>query len=124
VSRPTNAALLSALVVPGAGHLYLKHFSRGIALVAISLACLGVLADRALQQASTLLGRLTSGDAAADPAQLADLIAQASNSPGSPAVTAASLVLAVCWAIGIVDAYRIARNQQKLNAPPRRPVKP
>ncbi|MHB1091386.1 hypothetical protein [Thiobacillus sp.] len=123
MSRSTTAVLLSALVLPGVGHLYLKHYSRGVALIAISLACLWILIDQALQQTSILLGRLASEGGAVDPGQLGDLVTQPSNGPGGLALTVASLVLVGCWVIGIADIYRIARNQQKLNVPPPRPAR-
>lgn len=110
MSRSTNAVLLSALVLPGAGHLYLKHVWRGIALIAISLACLWVLADRAMQQASAVLERLESEGGALDAGQLSDLVAQAANGAGGPATTVVTLVLASCWLVGIVDAYRLGKE--------------
>jgi hypothetical protein len=122
MSRSTNAVLISAFVLPGAGHLYLKHYLRGIALIVASLACLGVSVDRAMQQASIVLEKLASEGDTVDPGQLADLVAQASNGPGSHAVTVAMLGLAGCWVIGIVDAYRLARNRQGRNVPPRNPA--
>jgi len=122
MSRSTNAVLMSAFVLPGAGHLYLKHYLRGIALIVASLACLGVSVDRAMQQASIVLEKLASEGDTVDPGQLADLVAQASNGQGSHAVTVAMLGLAGCWVIGIVDAYRLARNRQGRNVPPRNPA--
>lgn len=123
MSRSTTALLLSVLVLPGAGHLYLKRYPRGIALIVISLACLWAFVDRAMQQASIVLDRLASEGGAVDVGWLSDLVTQTSNGRGSLVVTAASLVLAGCWVIGIVDAYRIARKQQNRNAllrtPPR-----
>jgi Zn-dependent protease with chaperone function len=92
------------------GHLYLKHVRRGVALMVISLACLGIMADRAMQHASTLLGKLESQGGAIDAGQLPDLLTQMSNSPASPLVTIASLVLAGCWLAGIVDAYRLGNS--------------
>ncbi|MBI3432423.1 MAG: hypothetical protein HY018_09465 [Hydrogenophilales bacterium] len=109
MSRSTNAVLLSALVLPGAGHLYLKHYPRGAVLIVSSLACLGVLVERAVQQASIVLDKLASEGDMVDPGRLADLVAQTSNGPGSLVVTVASLVLAGCWVIGIVDAYRLGK---------------
>ena len=117
MSRSTNAVLLSALVLPGAGHLYLKHYPRGIALIVTSLACLGVLVERAVQQASIVLEKLASEGDAVDPGRLADVVAQASNGPGSLVVTVASLVLAGCWVTAIVDAYRLGKGQQGNKAP-------
>jgi hypothetical protein len=121
MSRSTTAVLLSALVLPGAGHLYLKHYPRGIALIAISLACLWIFMDRAMQQASIVLDQVASEVGAVDVGQLSNLVTQTSNGPDSLVVTVASLVLAGCWVIGIVDAYRIARNQQNRNALSRTP---
>jgi len=121
MSRSTTAVLLSALVLPGAGHLYLKHYPRGIALIAISLACLWIFVDRAMQQASIILDQVASEGGAVDVGRLSGLVTQTSNGPGSLVVTAASLVLAGCWVIGVVDAYRIARNQQNRNALSRTP---
>ena len=122
MNRSTNAVLLSALVLPGAGHLYLKHYPRGIALIMTSLVCLGVLAGRAVQQASIILGKLASEGDAVDPGRLADLVAQSSNGPGSLVVTLASLVLAGCWVAGVVDAYRLGKKQRGLSASPPNPA--
>src|SRR3569832_1344185 len=102
MSRSTTAVLLSALVLPGAGHLYLKHNPRGLALNAISLECLWVFVDRAKQQASLVLDQLASEGAAVDVGRLSLLVTQTSYGPGILVVTVASLVLAGCWAIGIV----------------------
>lgn len=108
MSRSTNAVLLSALVLPGAGHLYLKHFRRGIALIAISLVCLWIIVDGAMQQASIVLERLESEGGAIDAGQLSTL---ASNSSGSSVVTVATWVLAGCWLVGVVDAYLLGKKQ-------------
>ncbi len=108
MSRSTTAVLLSALVLPGAGHLYLKHFPRGIALIAISLACLWIIVKNAMQQASLVLDKIASEGIVPDASQLSDLVAQSSNGSGS---STATLVLAGCWLIGIVDAYRLGKKQ-------------
>ena len=109
MSRSTNAVLLSALVLPGAGHLYLRHFWRGMALIAISLACLWIFVDRVMRQASTVLEKLESEGGALDSGQLSDLVSQTSNTSGSTVVTVATLVLAGCWVVGVVDAYRLGK---------------
>jgi hypothetical protein len=109
MSRSTNAVLLSALVLPGAGQIYLKHYRRGIVLVAISLVCLWVIVEKTLQQAASVIERLTTEGGVPDAGQIADLVTQTSN--GS--VTLAGVVLAACWLVGIVDAYRLGRKQDE-----------
>ena len=111
MSRSTNAVLLSALVLPGAGHLYLKHWRRGCVLIAISLACLWIIVDSAMQQASRVIEKLESEGSALDADQLSALVAQ-SNGSDSPVVTVAALVLAGCWVVGIADAYRLGKKDQ------------
>ena len=106
MSRSTTAVVLSALVLPGAGQLYLKHYWRGIVLIGVSLICLWFIVERAMQQASAVLVKLESEGGALDAGQLSDLISQTSNSSGS---SAATLVLAGCWLFGIVDAYRLGK---------------
>jgi len=109
MSRSTNAVLLSALVLPGAGHLYLKHFGRGIALIAISLACLWIFVDRVMQQVSTVLEKLESDGGALDAGQISALVSQTSTGSGNTVVTVATLVLAGCWVVGVVDTYRLGK---------------
>lgn len=110
MKRSTTAVLWSALVLPGAGHLYLKRFRRGIALMAISLACLWIIGDSVMQQASVVLDRLGSEGGALDAGQISDLVTQASSSSGSTAATVATFVLAGCWLIGMIDAYRLGKG--------------
>lgn len=108
--RSTIAALLSALVIPGAGHLYLRQFRSGIALIALSLACLWIVLDRALQEASAVMEKIQANGGIVAPAQLPDLVAQVSNSSDSAFTTLATVVLVVCWVFGIVDAWRLGRR--------------
>lgn len=108
MSRSTTAVLLSALVFPGVGHLYLKHFPRGIALLAASLVCLGAIINRAMQQASLVLDQIDLEGGAFDPVQISELASQASNSSGS---SIATFVLAGCWLVGMIDAYRLGKKQ-------------
>lgn len=117
MSRSTNAVLLSALVLPGAGQLYLKRYGRGFALIGLSLLCLSILVDRSMQLASTVLDQIAAERGAIDPGQITELVAQASNASGSPLATIASLGLASCWLVGIVDAYRLGRHEAQTALP-------
>lgn len=110
MSKTATAVLLSALVLPGAGHLYLKHSRRGMVLIAISLVCLWFIVDGVMRQVSLVLGQLDVEGGALDASRISELAAQASNGPENSAAAVATLVLIVCWLIGMADAYRIGKK--------------
>ena len=95
MSRSTNAMLLSALVMPGAGQLYLKHVLRGMVLIVVSLVCLWLIGERMWQQASL------------DMSHIPELVAQ---TPGSSAGSTATFVLIGCWLGGLIDTYWLCKK--------------
>ena len=110
MSKTAIAVMLSALVLPGAGHLYLKRFVPGFVLIAASLISLGVVVNGIMQQTQVVLEQIESEGVIPDATQMMDMAAQASN--GSGDVTAL-LVLAVCWLAGIVDAWRLGKKRDR-----------
>jgi TM2 domain-containing membrane protein YozV len=108
MKSPTVAVLLSGLVFPGAGHFYLKRPLRGALLLIISLVCLWSIVSQATQQATTVLEQFELSGGGAD--QIASLVTQSLNQSNSASGALASLVLAGCWVIGMVDAYRLAKK--------------
>lgn len=116
MSRSTKAVLLSALVLPGLGQLYLKHPWRGFILIALSLVCLGIIVNGAMQQAAVVLTQLESGAITPDVDQINTLLNQASSPTDSSAVTLATWGLAVGWLAGVIDAYRLGKQQDAQKA--------
>lgn len=99
--------LLSALVLPGAGQVYLKHVLRGMVLIVVSLVCVWIIGDSMLQQASVVLDQLQSGEAALDAGHLAELVAQ---TPSSSASGTATWVLIGCWLVGLIDTCWLGKK--------------
>ena len=110
MSRATTAVVLSALVLPGAGQIYLKHYWRGLALAGISLVCLWFIIVNAMHQASVIMAQIESGGSVPDAMQIASMAEQASTASSGMTVTVAMLVLVVCWVASIVDVYRLAKR--------------
>lgn len=108
--RSTTALLLSALVLPGAGHFYLKHAGRGAALMAISLICLWQIVTQVMQQASAVFDQALTSGGAIDIGHVTDLANQASTVSGGVS-TLATLGLTVCWVAGMIDSYRLGKRQ-------------
>lgn len=117
MSRSTTAVVLSALILPGAGQLYLKHTRRGLAFIGVSLVCLWFILTQAIQQASAVLGQLESQGGALDAADIAGLVSQSQGGAGSTAASVAVWVLVVCWVASIVDAHRLGKREASRTAP-------
>lgn len=109
MSRFTTAMLLSAFVLPGAGQLYLKRVLRGMVLIVVSLVCLWIIGESVVQQATTVLDQLQTGDQALDPNHIAALVAQ---TRGSAESGIATYVLIGCWLGGMMDTYWLGKKSR------------
>jgi hypothetical protein len=107
MSRPLTAALLSALVFPGAGHIYLKRKGRALLFIVPTLVAVAAFVSAAMEQASALAGQILSGALPADPAALAARLEQQGD---SALANAAAVVMVVCWLCAIADAWLLARR--------------
>ena len=107
MKRSTRAVLLSGLVFPGLGHIFLKQYLRGSILVLIALATASVIIRFAIQQAQVIVDGVVSGDISVDAGAMTELLSSASSGSDSTAVTVSTIIFGACWLIGIVDSYRV-----------------
>ena len=112
-----KAALFSALLYPGSGHLLLKHYPMGILLAGTATGCLGVLLARTLAIAGTISDRILSGEIPLDILRIISEIATLTAASGSTTATIATWLLVVSWLAGTADAFRLGRlRDQAANA--------
>jgi hypothetical protein len=112
VKKSTKAVLLSALIFPGLGHLYLKRFLAGLLLLGGAAAMLYYLASVTITRALAVVEQIQTAGGPLDIDGIAELVQRQAQAGGNSATTAASLALLVIWLVGIVDSYRSARRQQ------------
>lgn len=110
MSKSMKAALLSALVFPGLGHIYLKRYLPGLLLAGIALAALVVVISATLDTALQLSDAILRGDIAPDVTAITESLASQPAGADALRLNGAYAVLAVAWLIGIVDAYRAGRK--------------
>lgn len=110
MKKSVTAALISGLVFPGIGHLYLKHYRNGCLLLLVATLALVELISVALRQAQAIADKVLSGEIALDPAAISAQVEATERSAATPLHSIAYAVLIVCWSIGIVDAYRLGRK--------------
>jgi acid phosphatase family membrane protein YuiD len=106
-----KGALLSGLVFPGLGQIALKRYWRGFALMLAVMAGLYIMIVTALQQAYIILDRIEAEGGMPDSDTISQAAAQAAAASDSPMITAVSVLIIVCWIVGIVDAWRIGKQK-------------
>lgn len=106
MNRSVKAALISALVFPGAGHFYLKRGARACLFLVPTLASVVVFLNDAMEQATEIAGQIMAGTMSADPVAMAARLEQQG---GSTLATVAATVMIVCWIGATVDAYLLGR---------------
>jgi hypothetical protein len=112
VKYSVKAALLSGLVFPGVGHLYLKRYLRGALLAAGAAALSYFMISVALNSAFDIAGKIEGGDVPLNVESISQLVSK--ESQGSEDSTdIASMALLALWLIGIVDSYREGRARDK-----------
>lgn len=114
VKRSTKAVLWSALVFPGAGHIYLKRYLRGALLVAASAQLVYSIVSGILTIAYHIAGQVQSGAVPPTVDAITKLVSQQSIGT-QQSLNIASMVLLVLWVIGMADAYWCGRSRQETN---------
>lgn len=113
MKKSSKAALLSGLVFPGIGHIFLREYIRGSALVALSLAALSVVVTKAYQHAMLVVDQIVSGDVSMEAGAIAQAVSNSTNAADSLVENAAVIVLVACWLAGIIDCYRLGAMQEE-----------
>ena len=107
-----KAALLSALVFPGAGHLLLKKYPAAAALATAASMGAYLLITQAFDIALTISAKIQNGEIPLDPVQIITAINQHTSIAQSQTASIATWVIIIAWVIGIVDAYRLGDREQ------------
>jgi hypothetical protein len=106
--RAVNAALLSAFVFPGVGHLYLRRRARALVFLLPSALAVIWFVGYIARQASAMADQLLAGTLTPDPTAIAARL-QAQGG-GSAIGTVCGLVFLACWVGSTVDSFVLARG--------------
>lgn len=108
-----KAALLSAFVFPGVGHIYLKRYIPGVALVGVSLAGIYYSISKTVERSLQIVEKIQSGDVPLDVMAITELVSKQPTGTEAQLLDIATTVILICWLIGIIDSYRVGRGQDK-----------
>ncbi len=111
MNNSLKGAFLSGLIFPGLGQIVLKHYKRGVVIMFTVLAGMSVVVAKAVQHALTILEKIESEGGAISMSTISNAATQASITSGNLMFNLISLLVILCWIIGVVDAYRIGKRK-------------
>ncbi len=115
-----KAALLSALVLPGAGHMVLKRYFSGVVFALISLVALIVIVAKIIKLSSVIVAKINSGALDESSNGLIGIILNSMVEANTGVMNTAFLIYIVVWMLSILDAYRVGdlvdKKQDKQNS--------
>jgi TM2 domain-containing membrane protein YozV len=113
-----KAALLSALVFPGVGQMYLKRYVRGLIPMVLTLIGLGVWIAQATVGALQELEKMQSQGGLVDLNAVANR-AVASSASGDWYSPLIMPMIVVCWLFSVIDAYMLGKGKEPPTTPNR-----
>ena len=114
MTKAVKGALLSGLVLPGLGQIVLKQYRRGVVLMLTVLVGIAVIIVKAVQQAVKIFDSLVSTGDVIDADAISLAVSQSTALSDSVFFNLLQIVIVICWIYGIIDAYKIGK-QQDLN---------
>ncbi len=111
-----KAALFSAFVFPGSGHLLLKKYVHGAVLTSITVLCVWALASTALEMAQEISLKIQSGEIPLDVTRITDEVSKQASTGDTWLADNATYILLICWLVGIIDSYRLGRLQDNIDS--------
>lgn len=111
MKRSVVATLLSGLVFPGAGQIYLGHRRRGWAIVLAVLGALCYFVYQAMGPVLALATEIEEGRLELDPVLIAArLHEQSQGQLDNPMLTLAAVLIIGCWIGSCIDAFILGRR--------------
>jgi len=111
MDNATRAALLSALVFPGAGQIYLKKYKRGIAIIIPVSICLFAICFRIISIAFSLIKKMPVEKGKATFAVVLKLVTAAVQELNLFYLTMMALLIIALWIFSTIDAYLLGKKQ-------------
>ena len=109
MDRSVKAAMLSGLVFPGLGQLFLKRPLRALAFLAPALAAAVYFSSAVMGPLFAMADEIVSGSMTLDPFLIQQRVEQSHIDTGM--MNFAALVMVVAWVASTIDAWLLGRAQ-------------
>ncbi len=115
MKHATKAALISGLIFPGTGHLYLKKYIPGAVLLIAAFFCAYLITIEAIESAQQIVNKIQSSSGQADINALLKMVEKQQAENSSYLSDLPTTLFAIFWLVGVIDAYRLGRAQDKID---------
>jgi len=113
MKKSIKAALLSAFVLPGAGHFFLKNYVMGSILAIAAVAGLYSIIVSTIEKALKIAEQIQTSGTPLSTEEISALVSQQVLHSEAQQMNMALIALFTAWVVGIVDAYRLGNIQDK-----------
>ncbi|MDP5147675.1 hypothetical protein ORI98_14640 [Shewanella sp. ULN5] len=110
IKRPLKAALMSALICPGSGQMWLGKKWQGIGFMALSFVCLAVMMNFAIERAQVIADKILAGEVALEYSAIYAQITQAPDGNMAQISTWITWLFVANWLTSIITAYLMAKK--------------
>lgn len=110
MKKPVKAALLSALIFPGAGQFFLKKYISAIFFAVFAAVGLYLLFSNLVTRAQEIIDKVQRGEVTADLATITELVHQQS-ATAIESLSPALVILLIIWLVSVVEAYRVGKRK-------------
>ncbi len=118
MKRASKAALISGLVFPGTGHLYLKKYLPAAFFIIAAVFCVYDITTTVMQTAQQIVEQMQRSNGQANINELLEQVSKQSADNAGAMSGLSTYLFIFLWLTAIIDAYRIGRQQDKnSNAP-------
>ena len=108
-----KAALLSALVLPGAGQIVLKRYFSGAVFALISMVALSVIMAKIIKLSTVIISKINSGALDQSSNGLIGILSNSMVEVNTGVMNTAFLIYLGVWIVSILDAYRVGELVDK-----------
>jgi len=113
MKKSIKAALLSAFVLPGAGHFFLKKYVMGSILAIAAFAGLYSIIVTTIEKALKIAEQIQTSNIPLSTEEISALVSQQVLNSEAQQMNIALFALFTAWVVGIVDAFRLGNIQDK-----------
>jgi TM2 domain-containing membrane protein YozV len=111
MNRPLKAALLSALIFPGAGQFFLKKYISAVYFAAFAGVGLYLLFSNLMVIAQDIIDKAHGDEVENDLAAILELV-HLQLATAIESFMPALIILLVAWIVSAVEAYRVAKKEE------------